>query len=127
MRKSRFSVEQIVYALKQVDAGLPAIDLCRKMGISEQTFYVGKKRYAAAVPDSLARGCGEELALRRPLRVGFRRCCEIVSTVSHMPAAFARRRAASARSFPILSPSSNSLAMPAHNSALGSGTSQTRA
>ena len=46
MRKSRFSVEQIVYALKQVDAGLPAIELCRKMGISEQTFYVWKKRYA---------------------------------------------------------------------------------
>ena len=46
MRKSRFSVEQMVYALKQVETGIPVAELCRKMGISEQTFYVWKKRYA---------------------------------------------------------------------------------
>ena len=41
MRKSRFTEEQIAYALRQVEAGTPAAQLCRKMGISEQTFYVG--------------------------------------------------------------------------------------
>jgi putative transposase len=46
MRKSRFTEEQIAYALRQVETGVPAKDVCRKMGISEQTFYTWKKRYA---------------------------------------------------------------------------------
>jgi putative transposase len=46
MRKSRFTEEQIAYALRQVEAGTPAAQLCRKMGISEQTFYVWKRRFA---------------------------------------------------------------------------------
>jgi len=45
MRKSRFSVEQIVYALKQAEMGVAVAEVCRKLGISEQTFYVWKKRY----------------------------------------------------------------------------------
>ena len=47
MRKSRFTVEQIVYALKQVETGVPVGEQCRKLGISEQTFYAWKKKYAA--------------------------------------------------------------------------------
>jgi len=46
MRKSRFTEEQIAYALRQVEQGMPAATLCRKMGISEQTFYVWKRRFA---------------------------------------------------------------------------------
>ncbi len=46
MRKSRFTEEQIAYAIRQVEQGTPAADLCRKMGISEQTFYTWKKKYA---------------------------------------------------------------------------------
>jgi putative transposase len=45
MRKSRFSVEQISYALKQVETGVQVAEVCRKLGISEQTFYVWKKKY----------------------------------------------------------------------------------
>jgi putative transposase len=45
MRKSRFSVGQITCALRQVDSGVPVGELCRKLGISEQTFYSWKKRY----------------------------------------------------------------------------------
>jgi putative transposase len=46
MKKSRFTEEQILFALKQADAGQPVSDVCRQMGISEATFYVWKKRYA---------------------------------------------------------------------------------
>jgi putative transposase len=45
MKRSRYTEEQIAYALKQMDSGIPAIEVCRKMGISEQTFYVWRRKY----------------------------------------------------------------------------------
>jgi putative transposase len=44
--KKRFTEEQIAHALRQVEAGEVATEVCRKMGVSEQTFYRWKKRYA---------------------------------------------------------------------------------
>ena len=46
MKKSRFSEEQIAYALRQVESGTPVGDVCRQVGVSEATFYVWKKKYA---------------------------------------------------------------------------------
>ena len=46
MKRSKFSEEQIVYALRQADSGIPISDLCRQLGIAEQTFYAWKKKYA---------------------------------------------------------------------------------
>ena len=46
MKKSKFTEQQILCALKQGDAGQPISDVCRQMGISEATYYVWKKRYA---------------------------------------------------------------------------------
>ena len=37
--RRRYSTEQIVAALKQVELGLPVADLTRQMGIIEQTYY----------------------------------------------------------------------------------------
>ena len=45
MKKSRFSEEQIAYALRQAEGGSPVGDVCRQIGVSEATFYVWKKKY----------------------------------------------------------------------------------
>jgi putative transposase len=45
MRTSRFTDEQQVQAVRQVDAGTPAVEVCRKLGITEQTFYRWRKKY----------------------------------------------------------------------------------
>ena len=46
MKKTRFSEEQIAFALRLGDSGTPVADVCRQIGISEATFYVWKKKYA---------------------------------------------------------------------------------
>jgi len=46
MKRSKFSEEQVAYALRQVEAGTPVADVCRQLGVSEATFYAWKKKYA---------------------------------------------------------------------------------
>ena len=46
MRKSRFSEEQIIGALKEAEGGIPVSDVCRKVGVSSFTFYKWRKRYS---------------------------------------------------------------------------------
>ncbi len=50
MKKKRFSVEQITAVLQQVSGGMPVGDVCRQVGVSEQTFYRWKKEYAGMLP-----------------------------------------------------------------------------
>ena len=45
MRKSRFTVVQIIGMIKEQEAGLPATELCRKHGISPASFYKLKAKY----------------------------------------------------------------------------------
>jgi putative transposase len=45
MKRVRFTEEQIVESLKQVDGGLPVKDLCRNLGISEQTYYTWRRKF----------------------------------------------------------------------------------
>lgn len=46
MKKSRFSEEQILFALRQEEAGTLVSDVCRQVGIAEATFYIWKKKYS---------------------------------------------------------------------------------
>lgn len=46
MKKSKFTEAQIIFALKQSENGISVQEICRKMGITDQTFYNWKKKYA---------------------------------------------------------------------------------
>ena len=45
MKRKRFTEEQITYALRQAESGTPVAEICRKMGVSEQSFYRWKKKF----------------------------------------------------------------------------------
>lgn len=45
MRKSKFTEEQIAFALKQAESGTTVEEICRKMGISQATFYAWRKKF----------------------------------------------------------------------------------
>lgn len=45
MKKSKFTEAQIIFALKQAETGVTVEEVCRKMGISEATYYNWKKNY----------------------------------------------------------------------------------
>jgi putative transposase len=45
MKKSHFTEEQIAYALRQGETGTAVAEVCRAMGVSEQTYYRWKKQY----------------------------------------------------------------------------------
>lgn len=55
MKKSRFTEEQIAFALKQNELGVAVEEVSRKMGISEATFYNWKQRYGGLGPSELRR------------------------------------------------------------------------
>ena len=45
MKKSRYTEEEIAFALKQAETGTRVEEVCRKMGISEATFYNWKRKF----------------------------------------------------------------------------------
>ena len=45
MKRSRYSEEQVAYALRLAEGGTPVADVCRQIGIAEATFYLWKKKY----------------------------------------------------------------------------------
>ena len=74
MKKKRFSVEQIASVLQQAAGGVAVGDICRQVGISEQTFYRWKKAYGGMLPGGNARAQAAarreheaEAARRRPV------------------------------------------------------------
>jgi putative transposase len=55
MRKSRFTEQQIAFALKQAETGTKISEVCRKMGVAEATFYNWKKKYSGLGVSELRR------------------------------------------------------------------------
>lgn len=55
MKRSRFTEEQIAFALKQQELGTPVEEICRKLGIAQATFFNWKKRFAGLGPSELRR------------------------------------------------------------------------
>ncbi len=46
MKRKRYTDEQIAYALRQAEAGTPIKEVCRKLGVSEATFYNWRRKFA---------------------------------------------------------------------------------
>lgn len=55
MKKSKFTDQQIAFALKQAESGTAVEEACRKLGISQQTFYRWKKQFAGLGTEELRR------------------------------------------------------------------------
>ena len=55
LRKSKFTTEQIAYCLTQAEAGVPMPELCRKYGISTNTFYRWKTKFGGLAPSEVRR------------------------------------------------------------------------
>ena len=45
MKRSKFTEEQVTYVLRQAESGAAVEDVCRRIGISQATFYIWKKKY----------------------------------------------------------------------------------
>jgi putative transposase len=72
-RKGR-SNEEIVHALRQVEAGEEVTEICRRLGVTEQTFYRWKKQFA---------GLGvQELRELRSLRDENRKLKQVVADLT---------------------------------------------
>jgi len=53
MKKSQFTDQQITFALQQAEGGTPVEEVCRKMGISQATFFRWKKAYGGLMPSEV--------------------------------------------------------------------------
>ncbi len=55
MKESKFTDQQIAFALQQAEAGTSIEGVCREMGVSRATFYRWKKIYGGLMPSEVRR------------------------------------------------------------------------
>ena len=53
MKKSKFTDEQIAFALKQAEGGTPVAEIIRRLGVTEATFYRWKQKYGGLLPSEV--------------------------------------------------------------------------
>ena len=74
MKKSKYTEEQIAFALRLAETGTRVVEVCRKMGIAEQTFYSWKRKYGGLG------GCGSVRSQQRVFGTaikGFMSCFDV--------------------------------------------------
>lgn len=55
MKRSKFTDSQIAFILHQAEEGTPVDEVCRKAGISQQTYYRWRKKYGGLMPSEMKR------------------------------------------------------------------------
>jgi putative transposase len=55
MKVLKFSEQQIALILKQVDDGIGVEEICRKAGVSQQTYYRWRRKYGGLMPSEVRR------------------------------------------------------------------------
>ena len=55
MKQNKFTDSQIAFILRQAEEGTPVAEVCRKSGISEQTYYRWRKKYGGLMPSEMRR------------------------------------------------------------------------
>ena len=55
MKQKRYSEEQIIQVLKEVEAGIPVADVCRKHGVSDASFYTWRRKYGGMTVSEVKR------------------------------------------------------------------------
>ncbi|HET7585461.1 MAG TPA: transposase [Gemmatimonadaceae bacterium] len=77
MRKSKVTPEPILQALRQAESGTAVVDICRKLGVTETTFYRWKKQYTGVDVSELS-----ELSELKQLRDENRRLKQVVADLT---------------------------------------------
>lgn len=55
MKASMFTDAQKAFVIKQGEEGTPVAEICRKVGISQATYFNWKKKYAGLMPSEMRR------------------------------------------------------------------------
>jgi len=55
MKRNKFTDSQIAFILRQAEEGTAVSEVCRKAGISEQTYYRWRKKYGGLMPSEMKR------------------------------------------------------------------------
>jgi putative transposase len=55
MKRNKFTDSQIAFILRQAEEGTPVAEVCRKAGISDQTYYRWRKKYGGLMPSEMKR------------------------------------------------------------------------